>query len=103
MRGKEASIKVHKPLIQQHCMVFLNIYALFASVDHNFLKLDPSCPKWQATSDAVRRLAHLGFLGKTKFDELTQIRGTCVMIQKSCSCLCDKATTKTFFSLILSL
>ncbi len=74
MLGKEVSMRLQKPLIQQHCMVLTNLYAVLASVDHNFLKLDTSFPKWQATSDAVRRLAHLGFLGADKIDELTQLR-----------------------------
>lgn len=61
MEGKDANIKIHKPLIRQHCMVLTKLYALFASVEQNFLKLDTSFPKWQATSDAARRFSPFRF------------------------------------------
>ncbi len=54
-------IEVREPLIQQNC-----VRQQKCCVDHNFLNLESSLPKWQSTSDVVRRLAHLGFFRKRK-------------------------------------
>lgn len=55
-------IEVREPLMQE-----ADFQQKSYCVDRDFLDLKSSLPKWQSTSDVVRRLAHLVFLSRAFF------------------------------------
>lgn len=56
------TIRFQKPLIWR-CAASSEL----RRVDHDLLNLKNLLPKWQSTSDAVRRLVYLGFFIQEKY------------------------------------
>lgn len=66
MQWNSYNMSSQEPLIQQG-----SVKSQMCCVDRNFLNLESSLIKWQSTSDAVRRLTHLGYSSRKFINELT--------------------------------